>query len=46
MLNKLEETIKEEQVRDLQQFAEYLGIDLDDYLEFLYPDIDFDDYAR
>jgi hypothetical protein len=46
MLDKLEETLKEEKILDLQQFVEYLGVDLDDYLEFLYPDIDFDDYAR
>ena len=46
MLSKLEETIKEEQVQDLKQFAEYLGLDFEDYLEFLHPDVDFDDYSR
>jgi hypothetical protein len=46
MLSKLEETIKEEQVQDLKQFAEYLGVDFEDYLEFLHPDVDFDDYSR
>ncbi len=46
MLSKLEETIKEDQFRDLQQFAEYLGVDFEDYLEFLHPDVDFDDYSR
>lgn len=46
MLSKLEETIKEEQFRDLQKFAEYLGVDFEDYLEFLHPDVDFDDYSR
>ncbi len=46
MLQKIEEKIKEEQVRDLQQFAEYLGVDFEDYLEFLHPDVDFDDYSR
>lgn len=45
MLEKLE-TIKEEQIKDLRQFAEYLGVDFEDYLEFLHPDVDFDDYAR
>jgi hypothetical protein len=46
MLNRLEENIKGEQVQDLQQFAEYLGVDFEDYLEFLHPDVDFDDYSR
>ncbi len=46
MLSKLEETIKEEQLQDLKQFAEYLGVDYEDYLEFLHPDVDFDDYSR
>jgi hypothetical protein len=46
MIEKLEKTLKEEQVRDLQQFAEYLGVDFEDYLEFLHPDVDFDDYSR
>lgn len=46
MLSKLEETIKEEQVQDLKQFAEYLGVDFEDYLEFLHPEVDFDDYSR
>jgi hypothetical protein len=46
MLSKLEETLNEEQVRDLHQFAEYLGVDFEDYLEFLHPDVDFDDYSR
>jgi hypothetical protein len=46
MLSKLEETLKEEQVQDLKQFAEYLGVDFEDYLEFLHPDVDFDDYSR
>lgn len=46
MLQKLEETIKENQLQELKQFAEYLGVDFEDYLEFLHPDVDFDDYSR
>jgi hypothetical protein len=46
MLQGIEEKLKEEQIQDLKQFAEYLGIDFEDYLEFLHPDVDFDDYSR
>ena len=38
--------IKEEQIQDLKQFADYLGVDFEDYLEHLHPDVDFDDYSR
>lgn len=40
------EKIKDQQIEDLKQFAEYLGVDFEDYLEFLHPDVDFDDYSR
>jgi hypothetical protein len=33
-------------VEELKQFAEYLGVDFEDYIEFLHPDVDFDDYSR
>ena len=46
MLQKLEENIKENRLQELKQFAEYLGVDFEDYLEFLHPDLDFDDYSR
>lgn len=46
MLQGIEEKLKDEQIQDLKQFAEYLGIDFEDYLEFLHPDVDFDDYSR
>lgn len=46
MIQKVEEKIKEEQLQDLKQFADYLGVDFEDYLEYLHPDVDFDDYSR
>ena len=46
MLKEITEKVKKDQVEDLKQFAEYLGIDFEDYLEFLHPDVDFDDYSR
>lgn len=46
MIQNIEEKIKEEQLQDLKQFADYLGVDFEDYLEYLHPDVDFDDYSR
>ena len=46
MIQKMEETIKKNHIEDLKEFATYLGVDFDDYLEFLHPDVDFDDYSR
>jgi hypothetical protein len=46
MIQNIEETIKKEQVEDLKEFSTYLGVDFEDYLEFLHPDVDFDDYSR
>jgi hypothetical protein len=37
---------KTENIEELKQFAEYLGVDFEDYIEFLHPDVDFDDYSR
>jgi hypothetical protein len=46
MIQNIEEAIKREQVEDLKEFSTYLGVDFEDYLEFLHPDVDFDDYSR
>jgi hypothetical protein len=46
MVQNIEELIAKEHSEELQQFAEYLGVDYEDYLEFLHPDVDFDDYSR
>jgi hypothetical protein len=46
MIQNIEELLKKEQVEDLKKFAEYLGVDFEDYLEFLHPDVDFDDISR
>lgn len=46
MFQEVEEKIKREHIEELKQFAEYLGVDFEDYLEYLHPDVDFDDYSR
>lgn len=46
MFQEVEKQVKQEQIEELKQFAEYLGVDFEDYLEFLHPDVDFDDYSR
>lgn len=46
MIQEVEEILKKEQIEDLKEFATYLGVDFEDYLEFLHPDVDFDDYSR
>lgn len=34
-----------EHLEELKEFAEYLGVDYEDYLEYLHPDVDFDDVS-
>jgi hypothetical protein len=46
MIQQIQELIARDHQEDLKQFAEYLGVDYEDYLEFLHPDVDFDDYSR
>ena len=46
MIQEMEKIIKNNHIEDLKEFATYLGIDFEDYLEFLHPDVDFDDYSR
>jgi hypothetical protein len=46
MIQDIEELIKKEHIEDLKQFASYLGVDFEDYIEFLHPDVDFDDISR
>ena len=46
MFQEVEKKVKKEQIEELKQFAEYLGVDFEDYLEYLHPDVDFDDYSR
>ena len=45
MIQSMEELITINH-QELQEFAEYLGVDYEDYLEFLHPDVDFDDYSK
>lgn len=46
MIQNIEELMLLQHHEDLKQFAEYLGVDYEDYLEFLHPDVDFDDISR
>lgn len=46
MFQEVEKQVKQEQIEELKQFADYLGVDFEDYLEYLHPDVDFDDYSR
>lgn len=46
MFQKVEQKVKQEHIEELKQFAEYLGVDFEDYIEYLHPDVDFDDYSR
>jgi hypothetical protein len=46
MIQGIEDLITFEHNEELKQFAEYLGVDYEDYLEFLHPDVDFDDVSR
>lgn len=46
MIQNIEEVFKKEQVKELEDYANYLGVEFEDYLEFLHPDVDFDDYSR
>jgi hypothetical protein len=46
MFQEVEKRVKQEQIEELKQFAQYLGVDFEDYLEYLHPDVDFDDYSR
>ena len=46
MIQQVEELITLEHNQELKEFAEYLGVDYEEYLEFLHPDVDFDDYSR
>lgn len=46
MIQNIEDLLTEEKENDLRKFAEYLGVDYEDYLEYLHPDVDFDDVSR
>jgi len=46
MIQNIGEVLDREHIEELQDFANYLGVDFEDYLEFLHPDVDFDDYSR
>lgn len=46
MIQNIDELIVKEHYEDLKKFAEYLGVDYEDYLEFLHPEVDFDDISR
>ena len=46
MLQEVQEFLEVQKREGLEEFAKYLGIDYEDYLEHLHPDVDFDDYSR
>ena len=46
MIQNIEDFITIEYHHELEEFAKYLGVDYEDYLEYLHPDVDFDDVSR
>ena len=46
MKQNILELVEVEKHEGLEEFAKYLGVDYEDYLEHLHPDVDFDDYSR
>ena len=46
MIQDIEDLIIVEHHHELEEFAKYLGVDYEDYLEHLHPDVDFDDISR
>lgn len=46
MTQNINDLVQMERREELQEFAKYLGVDLEDYLEHLHPDVDFDDYSK
>jgi hypothetical protein len=45
MIQNIEDLITVENHRELEEFAKYLGVDYEDYLEYLHPYFDFDDVS-
>jgi len=45
MIQNIEDVITFEHHPELEEFAKYLGVDYEDYLEYLHPDLDFDDVS-
>jgi hypothetical protein len=45
MIQNIEDVIMFENHHELEEFAKYLGVDYEDYLEYLHPDLDFDDVS-
>jgi len=46
MIQNIKEFIELQGQEELEDFSRYLGVDYEDYLEHLHPDVDFDDYSR
>lgn len=46
MIQNFQELATKEYLKELEEFVNYLGVDYDDYIEYLNPDIDFDDISR
>jgi hypothetical protein len=45
MIQNIDDFITLEHHHELEEFAKYLGVDYEDYLEHLHPDLDFDDVS-
>lgn len=45
MRHDTEEKMIIDSYHDLKDFADYLGIDYDDCVDFFHPDVDFDDVS-
>jgi hypothetical protein len=46
MMQNTQELVDFYKREDLEEFAKYLGVDCEDYIEYLHPDVDFDDWSR
>jgi hypothetical protein len=46
MNQNIQQVVETQRREELEDFARYLGVDYEDYLEHLHPDVDFDDYSK
>lgn len=46
MIQTVEELVTKNHFEELKEYADYLGVDYEDFIEYLHPDVDFDDYSR
>jgi len=46
MNQNIQQVVETQRREELEDFVKYLGVDYEDYLEYLHPDVDFDDYSK